>query len=161
MCAWRWLNRRVPQPAAFVPLPKLAPGDRVAVLSPSFAAPGFAPAIHERAMQRFFSETGLVPVEYATTRTIGASAEDRAADINAAFADPSIRALFTTVGGDDQITVVPHLNAELAISDPKPFFGYSDNTNIPQLAVVPEYPGVLRRVNPSAHRTGPPSTRCI
>ncbi|MGN7250398.1 S66 family peptidase [Arthrobacter sp. SAFR-014] len=120
----------MPQSAAFVPLPKLAPGDRVAVLSPSFAAPGFAPAIHERAMQRLFSVTGLVPVEYATTRTLGASAQERAADVNAAFADPSIRAIFTTVGGDDQITVVAHLNAELALSDPKPFFGYSDNTNI-------------------------------
>lgn len=69
-------------------------------------------------------------MEYPTTRTIGASAADRAVDINAAFADPTIRAILTTIGGDDQITVIPHLNAELAIADPKPFFGYSDNTNL-------------------------------
>ncbi len=81
-------------------------------------------------MQRLVSVIGLVPVEYPTTRALGASAEERAADLNAAFADPVIRGILSTVGGDDQITVVPHLNRELALRDPKPFFGYSDNTNI-------------------------------
>src|SRR4051794_8505226 len=32
--------------------PKAVAGDRVAVVSPSFAAPGFAPAVHEQAMER-------------------------------------------------------------------------------------------------------------
>jgi hypothetical protein len=34
------------------------------------------------------------------------------------------------IGGDDQITVVPHLDAALARRDPKPFLGYSDNTSM-------------------------------
>ncbi|MFF1877826.1 S66 peptidase family protein [Leifsonia sp. NPDC058230] len=110
--------------------PKLVPGDRVAVLSPSFAAPGFAPAVHEQAMRRLIAATGLVPVEYPTTRRLDATAEDRAADLNAAFGDRSIRAILATIGGDDQITVIPHLNAELATADPKIFLGYSDNTNL-------------------------------
>ena len=110
--------------------PKARPGDRVAVLSPSWAAPGFAPAVHEQAMRRLEELTGLVPVEYPTTRELGASAVDRARDLNAAFADPSIRAVLATVGGEDQITVVPHLDAELVRADPKPFLGYSDNTNL-------------------------------
>ncbi|GIG28643.1 LD-carboxypeptidase [Cellulomonas marina] len=109
---------------------KAQPGDRVAVLSPSFAAPGFAPAVHEQAMRRLTEVTGLVPVEYPTTRRLGASAVDRAADLNAAFADPHIRAVVATVGGEDQITVVPHLDAAAVRDDPKPFLGYSDNTNI-------------------------------
>ncbi len=111
-------------------LPKLTPGDRVAVLSPSFAAPGFAPAVHEQAMERIRSVLDLEPVEFPTTRQLGASARDRAADLNAAFADPTIRAIFASIGGDDQITVTPHLNAELIRANPKPFFGYSDNTNL-------------------------------
>mgnify|MGYP006360414411 FL=1 len=111
-------------------LPKLAPSDRVAVLSPAFAAPGFAPAVHEQAMRRIEHELGLVPVEYPTTRLLDASPRARAADVNAAFADPSIRAIFATLGGDDQITVIPYLDASLAVADPKPFFGYSDNTNL-------------------------------
>jgi len=110
--------------------PKARPGDKVAVLSPSFAAPGFAPAVHEQAMRRLAEVTGLVPVEYPTTRRLGASARDRAADVNAAFADPEIRAVLATIGGEDQITVVPHLDPDIVCADPKPFLGYSDNTNI-------------------------------
>jgi muramoyltetrapeptide carboxypeptidase LdcA involved in peptidoglycan recycling len=112
------------------PAPKLRKGDRVAILSPSFAAPGFAPEVHEQAMTRFAAVTGLIPVEFPTTRRLGASAEARAADLNAAFADPTIRAILATVGGNDQITVIPHLDAGTARADPKIFLGYSDNTNL-------------------------------
>lgn len=110
--------------------PKAKPGDRIAVLSPSFAAAGAFPDVHEQAMRRLAEVTGLVPVEYPTTRQVGATAEARAADINAAFADPEIRAILAVIGGSDQITVIPHLDAELARADPKPFLGYSDNTNL-------------------------------
>src|SRR6478736_7065 len=110
--------------------PALRPGDRIAVLSPAFAAPATAPEIHEQAMRRLAELTGLVPVEYPTTRLLGASPEARAADVNAAFADPSIRAILATIGGDDQILVVPHLDPALALADPKPFLGYSDNTHM-------------------------------
>ena len=110
--------------------PKAAPGDRVAVLSASFAAPAVAPAVHEQALRRLTEVTGLVPVEYPTTRRLDASATDRAADLNAAFGDPSIRAVLATIGGEDQITVIPHLDPDLVRRDPKPFLGYSDNTNL-------------------------------
>ena len=109
---------------------KAVPGDKVAVLSPSFAAPAVAPGVHEQAMTRLHRLTGLQPVEYPTTRTLGASSRDRAADLDAAFADPQIRAVVATVGGDDQITVVPHLDPDSVRADPKPFLGYSDNTNL-------------------------------
>ena len=116
-------------PALVLP-PKAAPGDRVAVVSPSFAAPGFAPAVHEQAVPRLVEATGLVPVEYPTTRQLGASPQDRARDLNAAFADPTVRAVLATCGGDDQVLVVPHLDADAVRADPKPFLGYSDNTNL-------------------------------
>jgi muramoyltetrapeptide carboxypeptidase LdcA involved in peptidoglycan recycling len=110
--------------------PKAVAGDRVAVLSPGFAAPAVAPAVHEQALRRLRDVTGLVPVEYPTTRRLGATAADRAADLNAAFGDPTIRAVLATIGGDDQITVIPHLDPELVRRDPKPFLGYSDNANL-------------------------------
>jgi muramoyltetrapeptide carboxypeptidase LdcA involved in peptidoglycan recycling len=109
---------------------KLSSGDRVAVLSPAFAAPAVAPEVHEQAMERIRTVVGLEPVEYPTTRRLNATAEDRAADLNAAFGDPDIRAVLATIGGDDQITVVPHLDPALVQADPKPFLGYSDNTNL-------------------------------
>jgi muramoyltetrapeptide carboxypeptidase LdcA involved in peptidoglycan recycling len=105
-------------------------GDKIAVLSPSFAAPGVAPAVHEQALERLTALTGLVSVEFATTRMLGASPRQRAADLNAAFADPEIRAVLATIGGEDQITVIPHLDVGLIVADPKIFLGYSDNTNL-------------------------------
>ena len=110
--------------------PKARRGERIAVLSPSFAAAGAFPAVHEQAMRRLTEVTGLIPVEYPTTREVGATSQARAADINAAFADPAIRGILTVTGGEDQITVIPHLDAELARHDPKPFLGMSDNTHI-------------------------------
>lgn len=38
--------------------------------------------------------------------------------------------ILATIGGDDQILVTGHLDPDLALADPKPFLGYSDNTNI-------------------------------
>lgn len=83
-------------------------------------------------MRRLTEVTGLVPVEYPTTRQVGATPQARAADINAAFADPQVRGILAVVGGEDQITVIPHLDADLARADPKPFLGTSDNTNLHQ-----------------------------
>ena len=110
--------------------PKLSPGDQVAVLSPSFAAPAVAPELHEQGLARLAELAGLIPVEYPTTRKLGASSKERARDFNDALANPEIRAILATVGGADQITVVPHLDPELLQADPKPFLGYSDNTHI-------------------------------
>lgn len=111
-------------------VPKARPGDRIAVLSPAFAAPAVGPEVHEQAMRRLRELTGLVPVEYSTTRQLDASPRARAADMNSALADPGIRAIIATIGGSDQILVTPHLDPALAAADPKPFLGYSDNTNI-------------------------------
>ena len=105
-------------------------GDKVAVVSPSFAAPAVAPLVHEQALERLHAVTGLVPVEFPTTRKLDASARERADDLNAAFADPEIRAVLATIGGEDQITVMAHLDPKLIAHDPKPFLGYSDNTNL-------------------------------
>ncbi|MEV7278680.1 S66 peptidase family protein [Streptomyces sp. NPDC093111] len=109
---------------------KPRPGDRVAVLSPAAGLPGLFPLPYELGLRRLQDDFGLEPVEYPTTRKMGATPEERAADIHAAFADPDIKAVIATIGGDDQITVLPHLDPDLLRADPKPFIGYSDNTNL-------------------------------
>lgn len=105
-------------------------GDRVAVVSPSWAGPGVFPAVHEISMRVLRDELGLIPVEFPTTRRVDSTPEDRAADLMAAFADPTISAVLATIGGDDQITVLPYLDPELITEHPKAFCGYSDNTNL-------------------------------
>ncbi|WP_027343582.1 S66 family peptidase [Hamadaea tsunoensis] len=108
---------------------KPQPGDKVAILSPSWAGPGAFPEVYALGLHRLRHELGLEPVEYPTTLVQGTPAE-RARDIHAAFADPEIKAVFASIGGADQITVLPHLDGDLLAANPKPFFGYSDNTNL-------------------------------
>ncbi|WP_433166302.1 S66 family peptidase [Kribbella sp. CA-247076] len=105
------------------------PGDKVAIVSPSGGLPEIFPAPYELGLRRL-RDFGLVPVEYPTTRKLGTAPADRAADLHAAWSDPSIRAVIATIGGDDQLTVLKHLDPAVFRADPKPFFGYSDNTNL-------------------------------
>ncbi|MEV6163857.1 S66 peptidase family protein [Streptomyces sp. NPDC052052] len=110
--------------------PKPVPGDRIAIISPSSGLAGLLPLPYELGLKRLREDFGLEPVEYPSTRTMGSTPKERADDIHAAFADPSIRAVMATIGGDDQITVLPFLDRELIRANPKPFFGSSDNTNV-------------------------------
>lgn len=109
---------------------KPRPGDRVAVLSPSSGLPGILPLPFELGLRRLREEFALVPVEYPSTRKMGSTPRERAADIHAAFSDPAVKAVVASIGGDDQITVLPYLDRELLRANPKPFFGYSDNTSL-------------------------------
>lgn len=111
-------------------VPTMSASQKIAVLSPSMAGPAYGPAVHEQAMRRLADLTGAEIVEYPTTRQLGASAQDRARDISAAFANPEIGAILATVGGSDQITVLPHLDEAAILEGPKPFIGYSDNTHL-------------------------------
>ncbi|BCJ38040.1 LD-carboxypeptidase [Actinocatenispora thailandica] len=110
--------------------PKPRPGDAVAVLSPSSGLPGLFPAPYELGLRRLQDDFGLRVVEYPASRKMGSTPQERAADLHAAFADPQIAAVFASIGGDDQLTVLRHLDRALLAANPKPFFGYSDNTNL-------------------------------
>lgn len=114
----------------FVELQKLQKGDQVAVISPSSGLPGIFPHVFELGLKRLKDEFGLVPKEYPTTRIMGAPLEDRARDVMAAFADPANKAVFTSIGGTDQLQLLKYLDPQVFIGNPKPFFGYSDNTHI-------------------------------
>ncbi len=110
-------------------LKKLKKGDKVAVLSPSFAAPGRFPHVFELGLERLRSLFGLEPVEYPTTRKLGASTEERARDLAAAFENPEIKAVIASIGGDDQVTYIYKMSPHSFIDNPKPFLGYSDNSH--------------------------------
>ncbi|MGW6282491.1 S66 family peptidase [Kribbella sp. NPDC055071] len=105
------------------------PGDRVAIVSPSGGLPELFPAPYELGLERLRS-FGLEPVEYPTTRKLGTTPQERAADLHAAWSDPTVRAVIASIGGSDQLTVLKHLDPVVFRADPKPFFGYSDNTNL-------------------------------
>jgi len=117
-------------PPAFAYPAKPKRGDAVAVISPSGRAAARFPVPVDLGLARLREEFGLVPVEYPTTRAAEASPADRAKDIHAAFTDPDIKAVITVIGGEDELKVLPHLNPDALAGNPKPFLGYSDNTNL-------------------------------
>jgi muramoyltetrapeptide carboxypeptidase LdcA involved in peptidoglycan recycling len=109
---------------------KPAPGDTVAVVSPAGRAAAVFPAPLELGLRRLVDEFGLHPVEYPTTRAPEASPAERARDLHAAFEDPEVKAVIATIGGEDELKVLAHLDGGFLAANPKPFFGYSDNTNL-------------------------------
>lgn len=115
---------------SYISLTKLKKGDRVAILSPSAGLPGLFPWVQDLGLERLRDVFGLEPVEYPTTRRMGSSLQDRATDIMAAFGDTSIKAVIASIGGTDQIKLLKLLDPEIIKSNPKPFFGFSDNTHL-------------------------------
>ena len=128
----------------FVKLPKLKKGDKIAILSPSFAAPGKWPRVYELGLKRLREVFELEPVEFPVTKKIGASKEERSKDLIDSFENKEIKAVIASLGGDDQITYIKNLPAAPFINNPKPFFGFSDNThfeNFLWLHGIPSYYG--------------------
>lgn len=99
------------------------------MLSPSAALPEVFPAPYELGLRRAQRDFATMVVEYPTTRR-WSSPQARAEDVMAAFADPQIGAILTSIGGSDQIKILRYLDPEVISANPKPFFGISDNTNL-------------------------------
>ncbi len=122
-------------------------GDKIAALSPSLGLPELFPAVYELGLQRLREVFQLEPVEYPTTRKMNAPLEDQVRDFQAAIANPEIKGILCSIGGEGQIKLLKYLDSELIKAHPKPFFGYSDNTNLHlflwNLGIVSYYGGSI------------------
>ena len=111
---------------------KLQPGDKVAAVSLSWGGPGEFPerflAGKRELEQRFGVELVAMPHALKAADWLYQHPEARADDLNQAFADPQIKAVFSTIGGDDSLRILPFLDAGLIKANPKVFMGYSDTT---------------------------------
>lgn len=129
----------------------LKPGDKVAIVSPSSGMPFLFPWVYEQGLNRLKQVFNLQPVEFPTARQspeyLSQNPQARADDINAAFADSSIKGVIATIGGNDQIRILPYLNKKIISQNPKIFMGYSDNTNLHlflwNLGIVSYYGGAI------------------
>lgn len=129
----------------------LKPGDRVAIISPSSGMPFLFPWVYEQGIERLKNVFQLEPVEFPTARQnpeyLSENTQARAEDINKAFADPSIKAIIATVGGNDQIRILPYLDKKVLSANPKIFMGYSDCTNLHlflwNLGIISYYGGAI------------------
>ena len=112
--------------------PKLNPGDKIATLTLSWGGPSVFPHRYQTGVRQLQDEFRLRVVEMPNTLKeadwLSRNPEARADDLMQAFADPSIKGIFTTIGGDDSIRLLPLLDFSVIRNNPKIFMGYSDNT---------------------------------
>lgn len=112
--------------------PRLRRGDTIAVASPSWGGPGELAHRFEAGLHQLRERWGLKVHELEHTRAdpewIAANPAARAEDLHAALRDESIAAIFTSIGGDDSIRVLPHLDLDLIRANPKALLGFSDTT---------------------------------
>lgn len=103
-------------------------GSRVAIIAPA------SPIVPERLSEGLdvVREAGLVPVLGPCVRGLksdklyAASLQDRVAEINWAFKDPSISGIICAVGGLGSAGVLPYLDYEMIRKSRKPLLGRSD-----------------------------------
>ena len=114
---------------------RLSPGDRVAVVSLSSGILGEARFLHKYrlAAERLERDYGLrveaMPNALRGEDFLYRHPEARAEDLNAAFRDPGIRAVFYAIGGDDTIRLLPYVDFDAIRENPKIFTGFSDTTS--------------------------------
>lgn len=108
---------------------RLREGDTVALLAPSSPV-----SVEEAAAcRRYFEGRGY---EVRMSGLVSAvlhgyeagEPEARADDLNAAFADPGVKAVFCLRGGNSACRVLEHLDLDTVRANPKIFVGYSDIT---------------------------------
>lgn len=111
----------------------LKAGDEIRIVAPSTGIKIIGADTRKIAKERF--EAMGLKVSFGTNTTdenfdmMGSSSvEKRAADINEAFADPNVKAIFTIIGGFNSNQVLPFLDYELIKNNPKILCGYSDIT---------------------------------
>lgn len=115
--------------AAPVKPPRLRPGDTVGLIEPA----GFTDDIFDLDLvKETIVAMGLKPrpARHLVERFgyLAGKDEDRAADINAMFADPQVRAVFAVRGGWGCARLLPYLDFRTIRANPKLLIGFSDIT---------------------------------
>ncbi len=118
----------VPQSARAKP-PRLRPGDIIGLIEPASNSDEDESLI---LVEETIRAMGLVPKRapnlLAKYGYLAGEDKARALDVNAMFADPSVRAIFAVRGGWGCARMLPYLDFDLIRKNPKMLLGYSDIT---------------------------------
>lgn len=121
-----WWSKPLRRPRA------LRAGDTVAVVSPSWGGPATFPQRYEagkRYIERSFDLNVIeMPNALRSAEWLDQNPAARADDLAHAFGDPAIAGIIASIGGDDAIRLIPHLDLAIMRDNPKAFVGYSDPT---------------------------------
>lgn len=123
------------QPGNLMP-PPLKPGDRIAIVEPAYR---LSSARIEKAAS-LLESWGFKPVigknvGGSWNTVYSGSPEERAADLNRALEDDSIKAILCTRGGYGAMHLLPLVDMSLLKKHPKWIIGYSDITTLHSMAV--------------------------
>ena len=126
--AGRAATRAAPSAGRLLPVP-LRKGDTVALVSPSSATDE---RLNLQLSQEVMEALGFnvrTGAHYAARHGhLAGTDAGRAADINAAFADPGVRAVVAVRGGSGAARLLPLLDYDAIRANPKVLLGYSDIT---------------------------------
>jgi muramoyltetrapeptide carboxypeptidase LdcA involved in peptidoglycan recycling len=109
--------------------PRLRKGDTVGVISPSWGGGAEYPHRVERGIAYLESRgfrVKLAPHAMNSVGYVSDTPENRASDVHEMFADPEVKAIFVTIGGDHSCHLLPLLDWDLIRANPKIFVGWSD-----------------------------------
>ena len=118
-----------PQTLPLLKAKRLAPGDTIALINPSNAVYERAPyAVATESLQALGFKVREAPNLRARWGQFGGTDAQRAGDVNAMFADPSVQGLLALTGGSGANRILPLLDYELIRRNPKFLGGFSDVT---------------------------------
>ncbi|MBO9594472.1 MAG: LD-carboxypeptidase [Niabella sp.] len=110
----------------------LKSGDTVATISLSWGGAGELPHRYAKGKERLEHIFNLKVIE--TPHALKPAAwiykhpEERARDLMDAFANPSVKAIISNIGGEDSIRILNYVDVAVVQRNPKIFLGFSDST---------------------------------
>ena len=113
---------------------KLKKGNKIAIVSLSWGGAGdkdikYRYEIGKKRLEELF---GLEVVEMRNSlkgsKYLDEHPEARAEDMMDAFKDNEIKAIFSNIGGDDTLRLLPYIDFDVIKNNTKIFMGYSDTT---------------------------------
>lgn len=108
----------------------LKPGDRIEIVSPSSAITFEKMSRGIELLKTWGYEVTLAPHALDHKDYLAGSDEHRAADLQAAFDNPDVSAVFCSRGGYGCARLFPYLDLDRMAASNKPFFGFSDITTL-------------------------------
>jgi len=106
----------------------LRPGDAVRFVSPASPPDRASVEIRAKVLESWGLRVEIGPHAFDKTGFLAGSDDDRLSDVNDAFRDPDVRAVFATRGGKGSYRIAHRLVFDAVRKDPKPLIGFSDIT---------------------------------
>jgi muramoyltetrapeptide carboxypeptidase len=107
---------------------KLRPGDKVRFISPASTPDQDSVLRSAETLKRWGLEVEYGEHAFSKDGPFAGSDQERAADLNAALRDPSVRAVFATRGGRGCYRIADQIDCAAVRRDPKLLIGFSEIT---------------------------------